>query len=188
MPPPERRTAGAGAALLLALCAAACTPSGGAATAPPSAAAPAPARAPASAPVSAQATTERPAHPPVLAVLDSVAGGAGGHTVHYRPAVFCAPHTVDLGDCARELPSDGRPFVAAGDPGAERAESALTEGAPFSYYLPSGDPITIDRAEFANADAHGGFDWRDAPPAVELTFGPTGAITAISGIRTAVTS
>ncbi|MCU7826352.1 hypothetical protein [Kitasatospora sp. DSM 101779] len=140
-----------------------------------------------SASASAPATAATPAHPPVLAVLDSITGAAGGHTVHYRPAVFCPPHAGHPDGCVRELPADGRPFAAAGDPRAERAESvALTEDAPFSCYLPSGDRITVDRAEFANADAHGGFDRRDVPPVVELIFGPSGAVTSISGIRTAV--
>ncbi|MGW2838355.1 hypothetical protein ACWCWD_11225 [Streptomyces sp. NPDC001493] len=125
----------------------------------------------------------------MLAVLHYISATAGGHSVAYRPAVFCPLETMQsFDDCRPTMPADGVGFVATADP-KEASDSIrpLEEDASVDFYV-NGNDVRIGKDDLVDADAHGGIefavDFQEGDTSVvRLTFAPSGSIASIEGVK-----
>jgi hypothetical protein len=133
----------------------------------------------------ATAAADAPRPRTELALLDSISGTRGGHTVAYHRAVLCPPSDAD---CTSTVPPEGTGYLyPVDDPEVKKLQlRPLAEGFSAWYWLePSDKRMAITPAGLAGADDHGGLGWDDdltQRPFVRVTIDESGSISAVEGI------
>ncbi|MFB7245527.1 hypothetical protein ACFCYX_24085 [Streptomyces populi] len=136
------------------------------------------------------AATPSPARPrTAIALLESISGTRGGHSVAYHLARLCPPDAESADSCTDTVPEEGTDDLLAIDDTkvADLQVRPLTEDFTAWYWQGSGHRVNITPAVLADADEHGGLGWDGElvpRPAVLLAFAPSGSIASIRGIAT----